>query len=127
MEKIKSVLNRYFEPAIYWAGFIFGILALTLNTSCATVLSGHPPTEYQTTKPAPGEPQREIRVGALVADLILFWPGAVIDFATGQIYKPAPTIRTKQLTRDEKRAAWEAKRARLLRERDSIRAERGRR
>ena len=39
-------------------------------------------------KPLDGEPQRDVRVVALVADIILFWPFAIIDFATGAIYKP---------------------------------------
>ncbi|WP_461490992.1 hypothetical protein [Pontibacter sp. HJ8] len=34
-------------------------------------------------------------MAALVVDVLFFWPGAVIDFATGAIYKPqraaAPT------------------------------------
>lgn len=63
-----------------------GIIALTM-TNCATVFGGKV-TEYQKTKPQPGEPQREVRVGALVADILLFWPGAIVDFATGAIYKP---------------------------------------
>lgn len=63
-----------------------GIIALTM-TNCATVFGGKV-SEYQKTKPMPGEPQREIRVGALVADILLFWPGAIVDFATGAIYKP---------------------------------------
>ena len=58
-------------------------------SSCATILGG-PITDYQKTKPAPGEPQRDVRVVALIADIIIFWPGAVVDFATGAIYKPAP-------------------------------------
>jgi len=58
-------------------------------TSCATILGG-PVTMYQKTKPGPGQPQRDVRVAALVADLILFWPGAIVDFATGAIYKPSP-------------------------------------
>ncbi|MFN3757746.1 MAG: hypothetical protein ACK4SF_00915 [Algoriphagus aquaeductus] len=49
---------------------------------------GGPVTEYQRTKPGPGEPQRKVRAGALIADIILFWPGAIVDFATGAIYKP---------------------------------------
>ncbi|MTI30631.1 hypothetical protein E1171_07385 [Cytophagales bacterium RKSG123] len=60
-------------------------------SSCATVFGGRV-TEYQKTKPLPGQPQREVRVGALIADIILFWPGAVIDFATGAIYRPAPSV-----------------------------------
>ena len=34
-------------------------------------------TTYQKTKPAEGQPQRDVRVGALIADVILFWPGAI--------------------------------------------------
>jgi hypothetical protein len=60
---------------------------LASMSSCATVLGGRV-TEYQRTKPAPGQPQREIRSAALIADVILFWPGAIIDFVTGAIYKP---------------------------------------
>lgn len=62
------------------------ILASAL-TGCATIFGG-PVSAYQKTKPGPGEPQRDVRVGALIADIILFWPGAVVDFATGAIYKP---------------------------------------
>ncbi|MBN2616380.1 MAG: hypothetical protein JXR71_11870 [Bacteroidales bacterium] len=58
-------------------------------TSCATVFGGKI-TQYQKTKPAPGQAQRQVRVGALVADILLFWPGAIVDFATGAIYKPVP-------------------------------------
>ena len=65
------------------------MLVTVSMSSCATVFEGKV-TQYQKTKPAPGQPQREIRVGALVADILLFWPGAAIDFATGAIYKPEP-------------------------------------
>ena len=68
---------------------IITVVALaTVASGCATILGG-PISTYQRTKPAAGNPQREIRVGALIADLLLFWPGAVVDFATGAIYKPA--------------------------------------
>ena len=63
-----------------------GFAAIMLS-SCATVFGGKV-TDYQKTKPAEGEKQREVRVGALIADILLFWPGAVVDFATGAIYKP---------------------------------------
>lgn len=66
----------------------FGLIILSL-TGCATVFGGKV-TQYQRTIPAPGEPQREIRVGALIADILLFWPGVIVDFATGAIYKPQP-------------------------------------
>lgn len=56
-------------------------------SSCATLFGG-PVTQAQRTKPLPGEPSRPIRAVALIADILLFWPGAVVDFATGAIYKP---------------------------------------
>jgi hypothetical protein len=68
---------------------VLGLLAASLSSlsSCATVFGGHV-SEYQKTKPAPGQPQRDVRVGALIADILLFWPGTIVDFATGAIYKP---------------------------------------
>ncbi len=69
---------------------LLALASLTLSgslSSCATVFGGHI-TAHQKRKPLPGEPQRDIRAGALVADVLLFWPGAVVDFATGAIYKP---------------------------------------
>ena len=66
------------------------LLAISmLSTSCATVFGGKV-NSYQRTKPKEGEPQRKIRVGALIADVLLFVPGVIVDFATGAIYKPAP-------------------------------------
>lgn len=62
------------------------VIAATLS-SCATVFGGAV-SECQRTKPAPGEPARAVRAGALIADILLFWPGAIVDFATGAIYKP---------------------------------------
>lgn len=62
------------------------LLVATLS-SCATLLGGRI-TACQRTIPAPGQPSREIRGAALVADVVLFWPGAIIDFATGAIYRP---------------------------------------
>lgn len=64
-------------------------LATTVFSSCATVFGGHV-NSYQRTKPAPGQEQRRLRVGAFIADLVLFWPGLVIDFATCAIYRPTP-------------------------------------
>jgi hypothetical protein len=63
------------------------VIAVATLTSCATVFGGAVST-CQKTKPAPGQPERSVRVVALIADILLFWPGAVIDFATGAIYKP---------------------------------------
>lgn len=62
------------------------LLALSM-TGCATILGG-PVSQHQKTKPAPGQPQREVRVLALIADIILFLPGTIVDFATGAIYRP---------------------------------------
>jgi len=70
---------------------ILNLLAIvtiaTMMSSCATVFGGKV-SECQRTKPAPGEPARAIRGGALIADILLFWPGVIVDFATGAIYKP---------------------------------------
>lgn len=63
------------------------VLIMASMSSCATIFGG-PVTEYQRTKPGPGEPQRKVRVGALIADIVLFAPGLIVDFATGAIYKP---------------------------------------
>lgn len=70
---------------------VLKITALVLITgslsSCATVFGGAV-SECQRIKPAAGQPAREVRAGALIADVLLFWPGAIVDFATGAIYKP---------------------------------------
>lgn len=63
------------------------VMVAFMMSSCATVFGGKV-SDCQRTKPSPGEPTREIRAGALIADILLFWPGAVVDFATGAIYKP---------------------------------------
>jgi hypothetical protein len=46
------------------------VLAVSTMTSCATVFGG------------------EVRVGALIANILLFAPGLIVDFATGAAYKP---------------------------------------
>lgn len=70
---------------------VFNVIALVLITitlsSCATIFGGKV-SECQKTKPAAGQPARSVRGVALVADILLFWPGAIVDFATGAIYKP---------------------------------------
>ena len=66
---------------------ILSIYLIISFTSCATILGGQVST-CQKTKPAPGNPSREVRVVAMVADIFLFWPGLIVDFATGAIYKP---------------------------------------
>lgn len=64
------------------------LIAVTLS-SCATVFGGRV-NAYQRTKPREGEQQRRLRVGAFIADVLLFWPGTIVDFATCAIYKPTP-------------------------------------
>ncbi len=63
------------------------LLVITSLTSCATVFGGKV-SDCQRTKPAAGEPARKIRVGALIANILLFTPGLIVDFATGAAYKP---------------------------------------
>ena len=60
-------------------------LAISM-TGCATILGG-PVSQHQKTKPANGQTQREVKVGWLIADILLFFPGTIVDFATGAIYK----------------------------------------
>ena len=69
---------------------ICALLALSTLQSCATVFGGHV-NAYQRTKPLPGQETRKLRVGAFIADVLLFWPGTIIDFATCAIYKPNPS------------------------------------
>lgn len=77
---MKSIsVKRLFFPIL--------IIATLSSSSCATVFGGRV-TDCQRTKPVTGEPSREIRVAALILDIVLFWPGAIVDFATGAIYKP---------------------------------------
>ena len=71
--------------------------AALMMSSCATVFGGKV-TEHQKTKPGPGEPQRKVRVVALSADILLFGPGAIVDFATGAIYKPLKKEKAKETT-----------------------------
>ncbi len=66
---------------------LFAIIFVGTFSSCATVFGG-PITAYQNTKPTAGQPQRSVRAAALVFDIVLFWPGTIVDFATGAIYKP---------------------------------------
>ena len=63
------------------------VLVAIMMTSCATVFGGKV-TEAQKRKPLAGEQQRQVRVVALIADIVLFWPGLIVDFATGAIYRP---------------------------------------
>jgi len=70
--------------------------AIIFLSSCATITNHGKATPTQRKKPASGEPQREIRLGAFVADILLgIWPLG-IDYATGAIYKKAPSEQAKK-------------------------------
>lgn len=62
------------------------LIAASLS-SCATLFCGSV-SECQRTKPAEGQPARQVRAGALILDIVLFWPSVIVDFATNAIYKP---------------------------------------
>lgn len=64
------------------------LAACILLNSCATILGGKI-SQSQKTKPAPGQPQRQVQVGYLIADIIFGIIPAAVDFGTGAIYKPA--------------------------------------
>ena len=64
------------------------IFIAIMTQSCATIFHVGPVTTYQKTKPEKGEPKRKIKKGALLLDILLFYPAVVVDFATGAIYKP---------------------------------------
>lgn len=64
----------------------FAVMLFCLS-SCATVLGGKVGV-CQRTPPKAGEPLREVRAGALIADFLLFPPGIFIDFMTCAIFKP---------------------------------------
>jgi len=63
------------------------VLITASLSSCATLFCG-PVSECQRTRPLAGQPARQVRAGALILDILLFWPGAIVDFATSAIYKP---------------------------------------
>ncbi|WP_245681305.1 hypothetical protein [Arcticibacter eurypsychrophilus] len=69
------------------SNLLVAVLLISSMSSCATIFGG-PVNQYQKTKPAAGEPSRPIRAGALIADIIIFLPATIVDFATGAIYKP---------------------------------------
>ena len=70
-----------------YLGFAFAFFS---STSCATVWGGQL-TSYQTTKPVPGYPRRELRVAPLMGNIFLTGGlGLIIDFSTDAIYRPVP-------------------------------------
>ena len=70
-----------------WKNVIaIGLIAITM-LSCATAFGGTV-TAYQRTKPKAGEPSRQIRVAALMGDILLGPVAVIVDFVTGAIYVP---------------------------------------
>lgn len=63
------------------------IFSTLLLSSCATVLGGQK-TDHQAHKPQSGEPKRQLRIGFIIADLVLCPPCLIVDFVTKKIYKP---------------------------------------
>ena len=63
------------------------VLMVVVLSSCATVFGGKI-SQCQKMKPTASQPSRDVRVAALICDIVLFWPGTIVDFATGAIYKP---------------------------------------
>jgi hypothetical protein len=63
------------------------LLVIASLSSYATVFGGKV-SDCQRTKPAVGEPARKVRVGALIANILFFTPGLIVDFATGAAYRP---------------------------------------
>ena len=64
------------------------IAAIAISfTSCATVFGGRVGV-CQRTKPVKGQPSRAIRPVPLIANILFFWPGIVVDLLTCATYKP---------------------------------------
>lgn len=70
---------------------IYAIFIAAMFSSCATVFGGKV-SQCQRTKPQTGQPARAVRPAPLIFDILLFWPGLIVDFATGAIYKPCETM-----------------------------------
>ena len=70
---------------------LIGLASLSVAgslSSCATVFGGRVTAE-QKQRPVAGQPARQVRVGALIADILLFpLISLPVDFATGAIYQP---------------------------------------
>lgn len=68
---------------------------ILMNSGCATVFGGKI-TECQRTKPQAGQPQRQVRVAALVIDILCGIIPLAVDFGTHAIYKPCKNDNTAQ-------------------------------
>lgn len=66
----------------------FLALALLFNSGCATIFFGTSPDNHCKTTPAPGQPTRQVHIGALIFDIFFGLLPLVVDFADGAIYQP---------------------------------------
>jgi hypothetical protein len=91
---------------------LLAMATLTLSgslSSCATIFGGRV-TAHQKHKPQAGEPTRQVRVGALIADILLFPLVSIpVDFATGAIYKPKQAVAQKAPAQETATAHHKAK------------------
>jgi hypothetical protein len=89
LSHLKNIMKRSNKNVL------LALVALTLSgflSSCATVFGGRV-TVHQKQKHLPGAPTRQVRVGALIADILLFPLVSVpVDFTTGAIYKPKQPV-----------------------------------
>lgn len=65
---------------------VTAIVVCSSFTSCATLFGGKV-DKCQMQKPGDGQPTRQIKILPLVADIVLFPPALIVDFATNAIYK----------------------------------------
>jgi hypothetical protein len=72
------------------------VVACFLFSSCASALNPGPPTAYQKRKPAYGQPNRELRMGYVVLDIVFGVLPLAVDFATSKIYKPSPNTTSRK-------------------------------
>jgi len=78
--------------------FVLVIASAMLFSSCATIVHGgrSKSDTCQVTKPANGQPQRKVRVGALIADCCLGFVWIAVDYSTGALFKPCETPPVKK-------------------------------
>jgi hypothetical protein len=80
--------------------FILLIASITLS-GCGAVFGGRL-TDCQKNKPAPGQPRRQIRPAALIADIIWLIPALPVDLISGGIYMPCKdSLQIKQASKDD--------------------------
>jgi hypothetical protein len=90
LRKIKKTLTDYHKRIVAVV-----VVFAFLFSSCATLLTPKA-NEHQKHKPGCDEHKREIRIGYLIADIVLCPViGLILDFSTKKIYKPIPSEEIK--------------------------------